>query len=146
MSIRNIIAVLVVLVIGIFVAANWTAVTTPTSLSLLVATIQAPLGVVMLGVTVFVAFLFLVYAFYLQSSAAREARRLTRDIEAQRELADRAEASRLADLRTSLEGRLDRVSGACSALQQSLGTMALQLRYLEDRSRADESGAPPPPA
>jgi uncharacterized integral membrane protein len=148
MSIRSLVALVVVLVLGIFVAANWTAFTAPTSLSLIAGTVEAPLGIVMLGITGAIAALFLAYAFYLQASASRESRRLSRDVQAQRDLADRAEASRLTELRSALETRLDRLSGASSALQQSLSGVAAELAELNDRigSAASTSLAPGKPA
>ena len=73
MSTRSLLVLSVVLVLGMFDAANWAAFTMPTTLPLLVATVQAPLGIVMLGVSVAVAGMFLIYAFYLHTSARREA-------------------------------------------------------------------------
>ena len=69
-------------------------------------TIDAPLGAILLGL------LGLVLLFSLSSSATLGARmmvtenRYTRDLEAQRDLADKAEASRFTDLRQHLDTHL----------------------------------------
>ena len=87
--------------------------------------------------------MFLIYAFYLHTSARREAQRLSREIATQRELAERAEASRLTELRSALEGRLDRLAGACSALQQSLSDVAAEVAELNDRPHPSALSAKP---
>lgn len=132
MSLRTVVALLVLVALAIFVAANWTAFTAPASLSLIVGTVEAPLGIVMLGITAAIAALFLAYAFYLHATTLSETRRMSRDVEAQRDLAERAEASRLNELRATLETRIDR-------LQEALGTLATQLRAIDDRLRGGSS-------
>ena len=147
MSMRSILVLVALLLLAVFVAANWTAFTAPTSLSLLVATIEAPLGIVMLGVSAAIAAVFLLYALYIQSSASRETSRLAREMHAQRDLADSAEASRLTQMRTALEERMDRLSGASSALQHAVSGIAAEVAELNDHLRANGSpevrGTPP---
>jgi len=92
--------------IAAFAALNWNVFIKPTDLSLGVANVQMPLGLVMLGLCVFVTALFLVFAAFLQASALLEIRRHTRELRASRELADQAEASRLTELRKFLEDEL----------------------------------------
>jgi uncharacterized integral membrane protein len=97
--------VLLVFVV-LFTALNWSAFTTPTQLSLVVTTVQAPLGLLMLILTGAIIAAFLVFVVYLQTSTALEARRLAKELKSQRELADRAEASRFTELRTFLAQEL----------------------------------------
>ena len=54
--------------------------------------------------------LFLVYVVYLQSSVLIESRRYARELQAQRELADQAEASRFSQLRAFLDSELHSVA------------------------------------
>src|SRR5262245_62557041 len=54
----------------------------------------------MLFLTGAVVVAFLAFVVYLQASTAREARRLAKELHSQRELADRAEASRFTELRS----------------------------------------------
>lgn len=126
MSIRTVVLLLLLLALGVFVAVNWTAFTAPTTLSLLVATVQAPLGIVMLGITGVLVAAFLAYAFYLQTSVLLETRRMARELSTQRELADQAEASRFTELRSMLESRFDTLASA-SRSQAAQSTEALRL-------------------
>jgi uncharacterized integral membrane protein len=119
MPLRTLLLLLTVALVAVFVAVNWAAFTTPTSLSLIFGSVEAPLGLVMLAVTGAVALVFLAYAFYLQGSVLRESRRMARELEAQRTLADAAEASRFTELR----GHID----------QAVNGLAAQIAELDDR-------------
>jgi uncharacterized integral membrane protein len=103
---------LLVVLIGIlaFAAVNWSVITAPTTVSLLVADVQAPLGLIMLGMILMVTVLFLAFAVYLQTRVLLDARRHSREMQEQRELADRAESSRFTELRAFLETELRRLS------------------------------------
>jgi len=108
MKIRTLFLLIVVAAIAAFAALNWNAFMTPTTLSLGFATVQAPLGLIMLGLLVFLTGLFLVFVVYLQTSVLLEARRHARELQANKELADKAEASRFTELRGFLEAELKR--------------------------------------
>ncbi|MDQ6618344.1 MAG: LapA family protein [Pseudomonadota bacterium] len=115
MSLRSVLLLVLVAALALFAIVNWAAFTTPTTLSLLVGSVEAPLGLIMLLITGFLAAVFLAYAFYLQTSALLETRRLTRELQTQRNLADQAEASRLAELRATLDTRFERLEEALRA-------------------------------
>lgn len=151
----------VVVAIGLFALLNWTAFTTPTTLSLLFTDVQAPLGLIMLGLVVFLTLLFTLWAISLQASTLMEARRLNRELQAQRELADKAEASRFVELRSyvgeelqrsvasssrgheELLSRLTHLEGALRlALEHNANSVAASLGEFEDRL---ERGDLPPP-
>src|SRR5262249_57814000 len=89
----------------------WKAFMAPTTLSLVVATVEAPLGLILLVVLGLLTLLFLLYVVYLQSSILVENRRNARELQAQRELADQAEASRFSQLRLFLEKEVVGVEG-----------------------------------
>lgn len=130
--------------VGLFALSNWDAFTALSTLSIGVTTFQAPLGLVMLGLVVFLCVLFVAWVIALQAGALLEARRQTRELQAQRDLADRAEASRIAELRTELLARLDRIAAdGRTALEQTGNSLAAQLGQLEDRLERDRQ--PPPP-
>jgi len=156
---RRAIALFVVLAaVGLFALLNWNVFVTPTELSLGVTTVNAPLGLVMLGVLVFVTLLFVVYAVSMQAGALVESRRLAKDLHAQRELADKAEASRFTELRTflvaematlassqtqareALLARIDRAQEASRlAHEEATNTLAAQLGELEDRLEREQA-------
>lgn len=106
MYLRTILIVLALGALALFTAVNWSAFTTPTTLSVIFATVEAPLGLVLLGMVVLLAALFLIYVVYLQSSVLLETRRHARELHSQRELAEHAEISRIQDLRSFLETQL----------------------------------------
>ncbi len=108
MKTRTFFLVVIIAAVAVFVALNWNSFLAPTTLSLGVTAVQAPLGLVMLGLLVFLAALFLIFVVYLQTSFLIEARRNAKELQAKRELADNAEASRLTELRGYLEAELKR--------------------------------------
>lgn len=122
MSLRTVFLILVVALFALFTALNWGAFMAPTSLSLLFATVQAPLGLVVLGFTALLAALFLAYLVYVQTTVILEARRAARELTVQRELADQAEASRFTELRNLLEMRLEKLESAVAEAQTRTGT------------------------
>jgi uncharacterized integral membrane protein len=61
MNFRTAFLIALLAVLAIFTAINWNAFVAPTTLSLLFAEVQAPLGLVMLGITILLAAVFLLY-------------------------------------------------------------------------------------
>ena len=66
--------------------------------------------------------LFLLFIAYLQASLFVDSSRQTRELQAQRTLADQAEASRIAELRSYLEAGLPRLTEGISGSQVALET------------------------
>jgi uncharacterized integral membrane protein len=85
----------IVALILVFAALNWSVLIAVTSINLLVARVQAPTGVILLGLTAALAALFFLATLYSRIGALMEARRLQQELRAAREVADRTEASRL---------------------------------------------------
>ncbi len=152
MNIRTLLLLLLILVIAGFAAINWNAFSAPTTLSLAVTTIEAPLGLIMLGATVLLAMIALVFAAYLKTTMLVASHNHSREMQALRKLADQSEASRLTELQRVLESesqkqqdsrtevkvlmlsRLEEVE--CSlrtALEQNGNSLAAYIGELEDR-------------
>lgn len=148
MYLRAFLIIVLLGLIGLFAALNWNVLTTVTSLSLGFTTLQAPLGAVLFAL----AFLFLLYVVYLQSAALLESRRQARELKAQREIAENAEASRYyqlkvavedalrerndqsAELRNALFARLEKLERDMqTALEQSSNSLAAYIGEIEDR-------------
>lgn len=165
MKIRSLLLLLILVAIAAFAMLNWGAFIASTTLSLGVTDVQAPLGLVMLGVLVFLCAVFLVFLVYLQASVLLEARRHARELQANRGLADQAEASRFTELRGFLVTELTRLAsldaesraavltrldgldqGLRLAMQQSENTLSAYMGELEDRleSGGVKLGALPP--
>lgn len=120
MQLRTAFVVLVVVLIAAFCALNWSVLVSPTALSLGIATVQAPLGLMMLGLTVLLAAAFLVYVVLLQAGMMAETRRLGRELQAQRQLADKAEASRFDQLRAASESQTEALRARIDQLDREL--------------------------
>ena len=119
MPLRIVLLLVLVAALAVFVAINWSAFTAPTTLSVIFGQVEAPLGIVMLAITGALALVFLAYALYLQGMSMREMRRMSRELEAQRQLADQAEASRFTELRAHID--------------QSVNGLAAQIAEIDDR-------------
>ena len=104
MGLRAGVLLVVVLLIAALATLNWGILMTPTLMSIGFMHVTAPLGLIMLGLTVLLGVVFLIYVFYLQSSMLLESRRHHKEMQAQRDLAGNAEASRFTELRTFLDG------------------------------------------
>lgn len=120
MRIRSLLLILLLVLIGAFVALNWSVFLTNSTVSLGVATVQAPLGLLTLGLLLFVVAYFMVYVLYLQSTVMWDARRNAKELQANRELADKAEASRFTELRGVLEAGQQAVLARLDALEKNM--------------------------
>jgi len=131
MQLRSIVLLLTMLAIAVLAALNWAALSAPVPVSLGVTTLEAPLGLLMLGLTALLAIVGVAYVLSLQGSVLLETRRHTKELQAQRELADKAEASRFTELRAFLE----------TQQQQTHTALLARLDHLETRlaARAQES-------
>jgi uncharacterized integral membrane protein len=135
---------LVLVLVGLFALINWDAFSALTTLKLGFTTVQAPLGLIMLGLVAFLCVLFTVWVIALQASALGAARRQTKELQAQRDLADRAEASRFTELRAELVTRLDQMQAETRlAFEQSGNAVAAHIGQLEDRFERDRLISPP---
>jgi len=95
----------VVLSMSLLAALNWPVLALTADISLGFTHVHAPLGLVMLGLTAVMGLFFFAYVIFLQGSILYEARRHTKEMRAQRELADKAEASRFTELRGFLQAQ-----------------------------------------
>ncbi|HSE87132.1 MAG TPA: LapA family protein [Candidatus Binatia bacterium] len=159
MYLRTLLILIVLGAVTTFAAINWNAFMAPTKLSVVFANVEAPLGLILLVVVGLLTLLFLLYVAYLQSSVLVENRRNARELQAQRELADQAEASRFNQLRSFLEKELGRLGekteeskvGVFAKLEalerdlrlvveQSGNTLAAYIGEIEDRLERTSGG------
>ena len=103
MGVRSAFVFVILLLIAALAALNWGTLSTPVPVWLGFMTVSAPLGLIMLGLTAALGVFFLVYVLYLHSSVLRDAKRHAKEMQVQRDLADKAEASRFTELRNFLE-------------------------------------------
>lgn len=145
MSLRIVLALILAALFAVFVGVNWSVFVAPATLSVLVATVQAPLGVVMLGVLGLVVLLFALYMAWWQGRILLDARRHTKELQSQRELADKAEASRFTELSARLDSQIaalgarvhqridERTQELRIEIQHSANGLAASIGELDDR-------------
>lgn len=133
MRFRSLPLFLVLAVTAVFAVMNWSVIVSPTMLSIGARTFEAPPGLVLLGLMALLCVSFILYSLSLQGSALFESRRHAREVQAQRELADKAEGSRFTELRNFMSAELLRVTQAEDAMRMQI--MA-RLDALEQQSRS----------
>lgn len=103
MKSRTALLVLIIVVMGAlaFFNLSYLAQSVPTSLGFTV--VDAPLGLILMSLAALMAIVFIAYVIAMQGTWLLEARAHAKEMAAQRELADKAEASRLTELRAALE-------------------------------------------
>ena len=141
MRARTILLIVAIVLVAAFAALNLDEFTRTSTLSLGVTTIQVPLGLVMLSLLMATVLIFLGTTIYTQSAHMIEVRKYARDLTAQRELADRAEASRFTELRTYVESQatasIHREAANTTVLAERLAeTPAALLHRLEESDNA----------
>jgi hypothetical protein len=119
--------------LGVFVIANWGVLTAPTALSFILFSGNGPLGIVLLAMMLGLALLFALYLMSLRTSMFVGGRRHAQELRAQRELADRAEASRLTELRTHFDREFEQVRSEIRAIgaQMTARGDGIEQRLLE---------------
>jgi hypothetical protein len=151
---RLILLVVAILLVAAFAALNWSEVMRVSPLLFGPVVADAPLGAILLGLLALAVVAFVLSAGAIRTSALLESRHHYKELEAQRALADKAEASRFTELRAYLEENLrelrERETMRTSELQRELRThsettnrmLAARLNELEHRfdSRFERAG------
>lgn len=106
MRARTVLLVLAILVVAGFAAQNWPEFTRPSTLNFGVTQASVPLGLLLLGALAVVLLVFVATTAAMHSRNLVETRQHARALHAQRELAEKAEASRFTDLRQVLDAHL----------------------------------------
>lgn len=100
------------LMLGMFLFANWDAITTPTQLSYLFIEATGSVGLIFLGITLVLAVLFVSYALTLRTKMLVDARRHAHELDTQRKLAESAETSRFDQLREQITAEFAKLQTA----------------------------------
>ncbi len=128
MRTRLIVLLVPIVALSAFVALNWSQFVQPSQISWGWGSGDAPLGLILLAVLALSWIGFLVGTAYLETRYKLDAHRNAKALEAQRLLADKAEASRFFELRAYLE------SQATLAVQRENATVT----HLEQAVRRDQ--------
>ena len=140
MRIRGIIFVVAILLVAAFAALNWSEIARSVPLSFGVFVMNAPLGAILLALLAIAAVAFALSSAAIRTQALVDSRTHHKTLEAQRALADNAEASRFTDLRQHLDAQLrelrERDAIAATELQKSVVNSQRELRtHLEQMNR-----------
>src|SRR5690606_20840283 len=118
----------------VFTLANWSVLTATTTLSFIVFDVEGPLGVILLGAMVVLVMLFVLYALALRTNMLMESRRHNQELQAQRKLAEAAEASRLSELRAQVEREFAELRSAIGALDGQMDRREQALKQSLDEA------------
>jgi len=129
---KTIVLFFVFAVLVLFSATNWTSFMAPTNLRLLVTSLNAPLGLILLGFIAVISLLFMAYIIYIQASQMIEIKRINKEMKSLRDLAEQTESSRIKELHESLKMEFTRMEGRASDSQVSLQK---QMDQLEENLR-----------
>lgn len=162
MRMRSILLIVFILLVAVLVALNLGEFTRVSMLNLGFTTAAVPLGLLMLAMLALVVLAFVGVLLYMQSANLIETRKYARELATQRELADKAEASRFTELRNYLDTQaaaeqrreaaadslmLDRLAQQnkllLDRLDQSDQSLAAQLAQVQGRERAPGIAAGP---
>ncbi|MBE7368256.1 hypothetical protein [Ramlibacter pallidus] len=103
---RFVLLVVAILLIAGFAALNWSEVIRPAPLWFGFVVADAPLGAILLGLLALALVVFALSAATMRTQTLLESRHHMKELEAQRALADKAEASRFTELRTHIDTHL----------------------------------------
>ena len=106
MRARIIVLLVAILLVAGFAALNWPEFVRPTDLSFGLFTMSASLGVILLSILTLTLIAFLLSTAHMQTVNLLESRQTAKALQAQRDLADKAEASRFTDLRQHMDAQL----------------------------------------
>jgi hypothetical protein len=106
MRTRSILLIVAILLVAGFAALNWEEIVRPSTLWFGLFVTQAPLGLILLGLLGATLVLFLASTAAMRTQSLMDYRQHQKTLEAQRELADKAEASRFIELRQHMDTHL----------------------------------------
>ena len=139
MNLRSLALLVAFALVGVFITLNWTLISQNMPLNFGIAQVDAPLGLVLVGMIITLSALFLLYIVYMQANMLLEHRRRDKEMAEQRALADMAEASRFTDLRQYLQDEINNIARAREDHK-------LQIMARLDRMESGLAGNNKPPA
>jgi hypothetical protein len=129
---RTAVLVVAILLMAGFAALNWGEIVRTAPLSFGLFVMDASLGAILLGVLAVTLVLFLASTAAMRTQSLMDYRQHQKTLEAQRELADKAEASRFVDLRQHLDTHLrnmgERDTFAAAEFEKALQANQRELR------------------
>jgi hypothetical protein len=132
MRFRSLLALAAAGLAALFVVLNWRILAGPAQWNLLVTSAEAPLGLVMLMLFALALLALWSVVGHWQGTLLSEFRRQTKELQAQRQLAESAEASRFTELGTMIRGE---IASLRTELKDTEHSIAATLGEMDDRLR-----------
>jgi hypothetical protein len=129
MRFRTMLAIVISIALTAFFILNWRVFTAPATLSFLVISVDAPIGLVMLALFALGVLVLSSYLGVWQGTLLMEFRRQTKELQAQRSLAENAEASRFTELGTLIR---DEIANSNKRMETALEGLRSELRETEN--------------
>jgi uncharacterized integral membrane protein len=141
MRFRTAVSCVVLLAIAAFLVCNWKVFAAPASFYFVLGSVDLPVGVVVLGLLLLLVLVSAITVGVWQAGVLRDYRRQSQELQAQRTLADDAEASRFTALTTLLREELARQDARFMTAFESLRgelrdtehSLAATLAEMDDR-------------
>ncbi len=128
MKLHTVILALVLFVVLLFAGINWNLFARQDSINFIFFSIEAPLGVIMLGTVAVLSVLYMLFIGRLEVASMLEARKINKALEEARELALSKEKSRITELRQAISEqigaygeRFDSLENKISGLEERFG-------------------------
>lgn len=143
MRARTVFLIIAIALLVGFAMLNVDEFTRASPINLGFTTMQVPLGLMMLVLTLAILLIFLATTLYMHSANLIENKRHSKELSAQRDLADKAEASRFTELRRFMESQneamIQRESIAANVAQDRL--MQIQVALMRRLDQVDNTTA-----
>ena len=143
MRTKTLLLIVGIVLIAAFAMLNVNEITRISTLNLGFTSMQLPLGLVMLMLVLAILLIFLVTMLYMHSVNLIETRKYDKQLTVQRELADKAEASRFTDLRRYMESQaavtLNQGNETVAAMNRRM--MQTEMLLLERLEQSDNTNA-----
>jgi uncharacterized integral membrane protein len=143
MRVRSLVAIAVLLLAALFFVVNWRVFAAPVTMNLLLTSVAAPIGIVMLVLFALGVLVLSSYVGVWQGTLLKEFRRQTKELQSLRTLADSAEGSRFTELGALIREEFaksdQRVAAALETLRGEVRdtehSIAATLAEIDDRLR-----------
>ena len=136
MKLHTIILLLVLFVVLLFAGINWGLFARQDTINFIFFTIEAPLGVIMLGTVGVLSMVYLLFISRLEVSSMMEARRRNRELEEARELAMSKEKSRITELQSAITGQIEGFGERFASLENRM--KGVEEKYSGTEAKIDD--------
>lgn len=120
MHLRSVFLLLLFVLCSVFLIVNWEGVMAEVNVNLLWTEIQAPLGLILLMGPGLLILICLIYGFVQQAGLSMELRRVNKQLQQARDLAQKAELSRFTELKSVMQKQITELQNQSASRHSSL--------------------------